>query len=149
MQLQALLSLLMLSFPLVMTHPSPDVNTLIDRDTTDPASNVTTSNGLVKRADCEGEECVTYYKDQGCTAGLALGSYKPDCSGHCFQYDSFGSLSVKGNDGGMLFSYKTKCIAYRDDNCQDRISETGNIGKSPSCLENIAPAKSMQCYWNC
>ena len=150
MQLQSMFSLLILSFSLAMAHPSPDINTLVESDPdTNPAANATTSNALMKRADCEDGECVTYYKDQGCTSSLALGSYKPDCSGHCFQYDSFGSLSVKGNDGGILFSYKTKCTAYRDDNCQDKISETSDVGTKERCLENIEPAKSMKCYWHC
>jgi hypothetical protein len=54
-------------------------------------------SGLEKRKNCDNDACVTYYADGGCTSGRDLGSYKPDCTGACFVYDSFSSIKVAGS----------------------------------------------------
>ena len=127
--------------------PNLDPDTLSDSIDT---VNGTSINTLVKRQDCWGQQCVTFYRDQGCTASLAIGSYAPDCSGHCFQYDSFGSISLRGNDDGSgIFNYKTNCHAYRDYNCQSQITESGNKGSREYCMENLGKVKSMKCYFHC
>ena len=63
-------------------------------------------------------ECVGFYLGGSCTG--EIGSYKPTCSGNCFQYDSFNSLSVAG-DG----TYGTDCTAYSDDNCPKLVGKYG------------------------
>ncbi|MCJ1456928.1 hypothetical protein MMC28_007294 [Mycoblastus sanguinarius] len=98
---------------------------------------------LDKRAACNSDACVTYYSDSGCTDGLALGSYKPDCSGHCFQYSSFSSIEVAGST-----ILGVDCVAYSDSNCQNKIGDSGNQHDT-HCLENLNGAQSMQCYWDC
>lgn len=40
-------------------------------------------------------ECVKFYSSSNCN-GNPEGSFKPDCSGHCFQFSSFGSIGVGG-----------------------------------------------------
>jgi hypothetical protein len=65
---------------------------------------------LASAADCQNSpgvangQCVKFYGGNGECKGNPLGSYKPDCTGSCFQYNSFGSLKVAG-DGtyGTLF----------------------------------------------
>jgi hypothetical protein len=52
---------------------------------------------LEKRKNCDSESCVTFYADGGCTSGRTIGSYKPDCTGACFRYDSFASIKVSGS----------------------------------------------------
>ena len=132
---------------LVSAHPNTD--RLKTRDPNpDDIDPQTSPTDLVKRKDCEGEECVWYYKDQGCTKGLSLGSYKPDCSGACFQYDSFGSIGVKGAEGLFYTQVKTRCVAYSDENCQDQIADSGDH-KEGYCLENVGRGRSMKCYWGC
>jgi hypothetical protein len=52
-------------------------------------------------------ECVYYYPDE--FFNKPIGSYKPDCSGACFVYDSFAGLGIAG-DGtyGMLSQVSVK-----------------------------------------
>jgi hypothetical protein len=97
-----------------------------------------------------GGECVIYYGGSGCYSPM-LGSFRPTCQGNCFQFNSFGSVSVAG-DG---FS-GTDCVLYSDINCQDEIigGDTGNEvsrGGTVNCLSvnNGGVAQSMQCYFGC
>ena len=83
MQFQSFYSFLILASTLVLAHPRFDSN-VPDDLISDFASNAIVSNDLVNRENCANEECVTFYKDQGYTAGLILGSYKPDYSGYCY-----------------------------------------------------------------
>ncbi|EJD54819.1 hypothetical protein AURDEDRAFT_156599 [Auricularia subglabra TFB-10046 SS5] len=111
--------------------------------------------GLVLAKDCSGVagglangECVQYYGGGDCK-GLPIGSYVPTCGGesserNCFKYDSFSSLYVTG-DG----TYGTNCIAYADDNCQQEMTETGNVVVGPGSCTNVPEAKSMQCFYRC
>ncbi|KAK5655699.1 hypothetical protein OQA88_5632 [Cercophora sp. LCS_1] len=73
-----------------------------------------------------------------------IGSYRPDCSGHCFQYDSFGSISAAGN--GL---YGTRCHVYSDVNCQNEILDTGNQVNNGDCHILSPSGKSMKCYYHC
>ncbi|KKK12603.1 hypothetical protein P175DRAFT_0500889 [Aspergillus ochraceoroseus IBT 24754] len=102
-----------------------------------------TSVSLDKRADCDTHTCITYYSDSGCTRGLERGSYKPDCSGNCFRFDSFSSIQVAAN---VLTG--ADCVAYSDSNCQNAISDSGNQ-HGHYCMENLNGAKSMKCYYGC
>ena len=101
------------------------------------------STTLEERSACDSHACVTYYSDNGCTPGLSLGSYKPDCSGHCFQYNSFSSIQV----GGSIVT-GADCIAYSDGNCQNEIGDSGNQ-HGPHCFDNLNRAQSMKCYYGC
>lgn len=90
-------------------------------------------------------ECVKYYASGNCN-GNPLGSYKPDCSGACFRFSSFGSIGV-GGDG----TYGTDCHAYSDANCQNQIGDSGNHVTGPqSCLQmGKNAAQSMKCFYRC
>jgi hypothetical protein len=113
-------------------------------------------------------QCVKFYGNGECKGG-ALGSYKPDCTGACFRYNSFGSLSV-GGDGtyGTLFSISfglvdvpgngrvwadrkegTRCVAYSDDNCNNQVQDTGNVVVGAGKCSGTPGAKSMRCYYRC
>jgi hypothetical protein len=118
----------------VLAHPQP-LPSDIDASTG--------STSLSKRAPCNSDACITYFSDNGCTNGLERGSYKPDCSGHCFQYDSFSSIRISAS-----FFIGAGCVAYSDSNCQNRIADSGNV-RGRTCMDNLNGAKSMQCYWNC
>ncbi|KAJ6534101.1 hypothetical protein B0H19DRAFT_866428, partial [Mycena capillaripes] len=90
------------------------------------------------------EECVAYYRGSGCESPGKLGSYVPTCGGNCFQFNSFDSLSVKGND-----VFGTDCHIYSDINCQHQIGDTGNHkGATAQCI-NVPGAQSMKCFFNC
>jgi len=89
-------------------------------------------------------ECVKYYSEQGCESSLEEGSYKPTCAGNCFQYSQFQSLYVSG-DG----TYGTDCYTYSDSNCQDLITDTGNVVTGPGKCVSFGSANSMKCYYRC
>jgi hypothetical protein len=67
---------------------------------------------LASAANCQNSpgvangQCVKFYGNGECK-GSALGSYKPDCTGACFRYNSFGSLNVGGDGtyGTLSFSF--------------------------------------------
>lgn len=123
MQYPTLLILTTLAtLPFILTHPSSVVE---------------------KRAACDSHACVTYYSDNGCTSGLSLGSFKPDCTGHCFQYSSFSSIKVAGNTITGV-----DCVAYSDSNCQNQVGDSGNQ-HGAHCLGNLNGAQSMRCYYGC
>ena len=103
-----------------------------------------TTDELVKRKACSGASCVRYYKDGGCTEGLELGNYVPTCNSNCFRYNSFNSLSVSGG----AFFQGTDCHIFSDENCQNQITDTGNV-VGTKCAESLNGAKSMICYFNC
>ncbi|KAH7410526.1 hypothetical protein DE146DRAFT_361362 [Phaeosphaeria sp. MPI-PUGE-AT-0046c] len=103
----------------------------------------TQESGIEKRKACDGESCVTYYADGGCTSGRTLGSYKPDCTGACFRYDSFTSIKVSGSA-----IWGVGCVAYSDTNCQNKIADSGNV-RGSRCMTELGAAKSMQCYFRC
>ncbi|KAF3911934.1 hypothetical protein ABW20_dc0108169 [Dactylellina cionopaga] len=89
-----------------------------------------------------GGQCVEFWAggSGGCN-GPKL-SYRPDCSGACFHYDSFTGIRVSG-DG----TYGTNCHIYSDYNCQNQITTTGNTVFRSVCLAKTA--KSMKCYYLC
>ncbi|KAJ8111212.1 hypothetical protein OPT61_g6143 [Boeremia exigua] len=94
-----------------------------------PSSEIEPENAknptLVARRECGSgarAECVTYYSGAGCSG--ALGHYAPDCTGHCFQYDSFSSLKTVG--GGFPANMGTACKVFSDSNCQNQIADLGN-----------------------
>lgn len=60
-------------------------------------------SGLEKRKNCDSESCITFYADGRCTSGYTIGSYKPNCTGACFLYDSFASIEISGSK--LLFGY--------------------------------------------
>lgn len=90
------------------------------------------SPALVPRASCDSSACITYFSDSGCTNGRALGSYKPDCTGHCFQYSTFSSIRVQANT-----VTGADCVAYSDSNCQNEIKDSGNRHDT-YCLDNVS-----------
>jgi len=72
-------------------------------------------------------------------------AYKPDCSGHCYQYDHFDAIQVWG-DGAK----GTRCHIYADFNCQgpELVDTKNQIGGS-RCHTFSPAAKSMKCYYAC
>ena len=96
-----------------------------------------------KRADCENSGCALYYSDDTCTDGLELGSFKPDCTGACFQFSSFNSVGVAGT-----IILGVDCVAFSDTNCQSRMGDTGNQ-HGTHCLVGVTGAQSMQCFQGC
>ena len=130
----------------ILGHPQPQSQSQPDLpspETPPPLSPSSPVPSLSKRRDCDSAACVTYFSDNGCTDGLALGSYRPDCSGHCFQYSSFGSIRVAGN-----WNTGVDCVAYSDLDCRDQIADSGNQ-HGRHCLDNLNGAQSMQCYYGC
>ncbi|KAH8730669.1 hypothetical protein GQ44DRAFT_672452 [Phaeosphaeriaceae sp. PMI808] len=107
------------------------------------ATALSVERSLVARKDCDNHACISYYKDGGCTDGLKLGSYKPDCSGACFRYDQFSSILVSAN-----VITGADCHAYSDGNCQNEIADSGNK-HGQKCMTNLNGAKSMRCYYGC
>jgi hypothetical protein len=95
-------------------------------------------------------QCVKYYEKANCNRAIdnpALGSYKPDCSGACFNFQNFRSVSAVG-DG----TYGTNCEIFKDLNCQNKLGQTGNtVVYPPSCFSTtlFPGAKSMRCYYRC
>ncbi|KAF3307657.1 hypothetical protein TWF173_002623 [Orbilia oligospora] len=88
-----------------------------------------------------GGQCVKFWTGAtGCT-GTFL-SYKPDCSGACFKYDSFTGIKASG-DG----HFGTNCAIFSDVNCQNQIASTGNNAVQPQCFKKVG--KSMKCYFAC
>lgn len=53
------------------------------------------------------EECVSFYTSS-LNDATKLGFYKPDCSGACYTYDSFGGLGTSGN--GTHDTLSTVCF---------------------------------------
>ena len=97
-----------------------------------PEPDLTTTSTLVTRAACDTHACITYFSDGGCIGGLALGSYRPDCSGACFRYSSFSSIRIMGNT-----VTGADCVAYSDSNCQSKIRDSGNQHNT-YCLDNVS-----------
>ncbi len=101
---------------------------------------------VTSAANCSGDgdgECVTYgLVCQNGGMGDVYGSYKPDCSGHCFQYDSFQAIEVHGNG-----AYGTDCVVYSDANCQNEIFDTENQLDGGNC-HDTGIAMSMKCYFH-
>lgn len=120
---------------LVSSHPTEsltEATLLVERNT------------LQARRSCDNAagECVTYFSDQNFQS--PLGSYVPTCDGNCFQYSSFSSLCT----AGRAYTFTgTACSVYSDNNCQNKIADTGNhIATQCSSFSN---GNSMQCYFNC
>ncbi|KAF7342479.1 hypothetical protein MVEN_01837400 [Mycena venus] len=91
-----------------------------------------------------GGECVTYFHGSDCDSANYIGDYVPTCGGNCFQYSSFDSLDVNGND-----IFGTDCHVYSDSNCQNQIADTGNIVSFAGKCVNTQGAQSMKCYYGC
>ncbi|EPS35619.1 hypothetical protein H072_10958 [Dactylellina haptotyla CBS 200.50] len=88
-----------------------------------------------------GGQCVKFWSGAtGCTG--TYHGYKPDCSGHCFQFDSFTGIKASGN--GL---YGTNCAIFSDYDCKNQIASTGNNLREPVCFKKVG--KSMKCYFNC
>ncbi|KAJ6535421.1 hypothetical protein B0H19DRAFT_963463 [Mycena capillaripes] len=90
------------------------------------------------------EECVSYFRGSDCQGAAELGSFTPTCAGNCFQFSSFDSVGVVGND---LFG--TDCHIFSDPNCQNQIADSGNHVSSGRQCVNAQGAQSMQCFFNC
>ncbi|KAJ7046296.1 hypothetical protein C8F04DRAFT_1063908 [Mycena alexandri] len=97
---------------------------------------------FAKSCDAAGE-CVAFFHGSDCQANNLISDYVPTCEGNCFQFSSFDSLSVKGS-----FFLGTDCHIYSDINCQNQITNTGNVNTGPDC-SNTAGAQSMICYYDC
>jgi hypothetical protein len=109
---------------------------------TDLNSIAVDASNLVARDSCDNGsgQCVTYYSQSGYNG--VVSSYKPDCSGACFQYDSFQSLGTNGN-----IIYGIACSVYSDDNCNNEVKNIPNH-KGTRC-DDVGTARSMRCYYNC
>ncbi|KAJ7586892.1 hypothetical protein C8J56DRAFT_715867, partial [Mycena floridula] len=56
-------------------------------------------------------------------------NYVPTCEGNSYQFDSFDSVAVQGND-----FLGTDCLIYLDVNCQNQVADTGNrVALAPKC----------------
>jgi hypothetical protein len=92
-------------------------------------------------------ECVKFYSKPGCNGLDTIGSFRPDCTGACFSFDSFTSIEASG-DG----FFGTNCFVYSDTSCQNEIGSTGNqvvfFGLG-SCTTIEPLAKSMKCFYRC
>ncbi|KAJ7349752.1 hypothetical protein DFH08DRAFT_696425 [Mycena albidolilacea] len=88
-------------------------------------------------------ECVMY-NGGSCSQGAKLGSYRPTCTGNCFQYSTFYSITPEG-DG----TYGTDCVVYSDSNCQHEIADTGNQISGGPCFDIPQGGNSMKCYYRC
>ncbi|KAJ7467504.1 hypothetical protein FB451DRAFT_1137342 [Mycena latifolia] len=93
---------------------------------------------------CLAPPCVSLHRGSGCSGSRIsyLADYVPTCQGNCYQYDSFDSVEVSGS-----WIRGTTCHIYSDRNCQDQITNTGNVFFD-KCA-NTPGAKSMKCYFNC
>ncbi|KAJ7684127.1 hypothetical protein DFH06DRAFT_970030, partial [Mycena polygramma] len=68
-------------------------------------------------------------------------NYIPTCNNACYQFSSFDSVEVSGSIRG------TDCHIFSDANCQNEITDTGNIAEY-QCF-NTPGAQSMICYFGC
>ncbi|KAJ7500860.1 hypothetical protein B0H11DRAFT_1714054 [Mycena galericulata] len=99
------------------------------------------SAALVAAEPCFGEGCVTFYSDSNCQDFINDSS--PTCAGNCFQFSSFNSLSVQGDD------YQgTDCKVYSDYYCQDEIVDSEPVIDGEICMSTPG-AQSMICYFGC
>ncbi|KAJ7478938.1 hypothetical protein FB451DRAFT_1240207 [Mycena latifolia] len=91
---------------------------------------------------CDGGECVSLYRGSDCQPAGELTDYVPTCGGNCYQFNSFDSVAVSGG-----FADGTDCHIFSDINCQNEITDTGNV-HSNKCV-NTPGAQSMICYYAC
>ncbi|KAH7410527.1 hypothetical protein DE146DRAFT_361367 [Phaeosphaeria sp. MPI-PUGE-AT-0046c] len=85
-------------------------------------------------------QCVSFYSQSGCQG--VISSYKPDCSGACFRYNSFQSLHTVGN-----ILKGVGCVAYSDENCNNVAKDIPSHHQGR--CDNVGTAKSMKCYYGC
>ncbi|KAJ7495500.1 hypothetical protein FB451DRAFT_1019736 [Mycena latifolia] len=92
--------------------------------------------------ECDDSECVRLFRGSDCQPAGQLVDYVPTCNSGCFQYSSFDSVSVSGSgfEG-------TDCHIFSDNNCQNQITDTGNVIEG-KCV-NTQGAQSMICYFDC
>ncbi|KAJ6535468.1 hypothetical protein B0H19DRAFT_963754, partial [Mycena capillaripes] len=61
-----------------------------------------------------------------------------------FQYTTFDSLSVKGNN-----IFGMDCNIYSNINCENTVTDTGNhVSDNAQCI-NVQGAQSMRCFYDC
>ena len=94
---------------------------------------------------CNGGDCVMYGGGNcpGNGDGYAWSSnYIPNCSGNCFQFDSFDWVEVQwGSLEGV------NCNVYSDYNCQDYMGGAGD-SEYDACTW-FGGAQSMICWAGC
>ncbi|KAM5343351.1 hypothetical protein ACJ41O_011888 [Fusarium nematophilum] len=78
-----------------------------------PDDHAAAGKKLVTREDCDAGQCVIFFSGVDCTG--ELGNFKPDCTGACFRFYQFASITTEGTRVPIA---GTACKIFSDPDCQ-------------------------------